>query len=105
MVYYNHRKEIRTGRRQDALASTLKTEYGIKAYAGGVYLKGCAVMDKLWNARTCRVYCNAWDAYESRGYDYDAAETVFERELQRGVISAQEYNYLKNLFWDTVNLC
>lgn len=62
-------------------------------------------MDKLWNARTCKVYCNAWDAYEGRACGYDAAEAVFERELQRGVISALEYDYLVNLFWDTANLC
>lgn len=68
---------------------------------GGVYLKGCAAMDSRWNDRTCKVYCKAWDAYESCACGYDAAEEVFEHALQHRFITQSEYDYLINLFYDT----
>ena len=59
-------------------------------------------MKKLWNARTCSVYCRAWDAYESGGSTIDTAGAVFEKSLEEAEISFAEYDYLVHLFWDTV---
>lgn len=61
-------------------------------------------MSELWNARTCKVYCMAWDAYESSALGYEAAEEVFAREREAGVISTLEYAYLIDLFWDTARI-